>query len=194
MALQISPRLGRVNVVSNCFTSCISNTAEEFSWTPEVSFPEISPQPRMFLHQFESGVTFEQLQSSADTHSGGHFNKEMDVITSDMQFINFESMPVSNLSNKELTIHPNPIELKGVFGILRFPNKMESILPKAMLSRLQIHFFAPQTFIRNTVLTMSGLNLFQEGFTDPLFLNNSRELNFIGEGSPMFENMGILQM
>ena len=94
----------------------------------------------MLLHQLESTVTFEQLQSFANTHSDGHLNEEMDMIKSNVEFINFEPFSVSNLPEEEFTIHPQPIKLKGVFGIFNFPDKMESILSESMFKILQIHF------------------------------------------------------
>src|SRR3989344_4655743 len=113
---QISPRLGRFNIVSNSFTSCISNTPKEFSWTPEMSFSEIISQPRMLMQKFEGTITLKQLQGSANTHCSWHFNKQVDVVNSNMQFINFESMSISCLPNKKLAIHSNPIKFHGVSG------------------------------------------------------------------------------
>ena len=140
-----NPRLRRSNVVLNSFGSCISNTPKEFSWTPEMSSSKMVSQPRMFLHQTEGAITFEQLKSLADAHSYWHLNEEMDMINSDVEFIDFESLPVSNLPQEKLTIHSKPIELKGIFSIFNFPNKMESILSEAMLPRFQIHFLSPKS-------------------------------------------------
>ena len=140
-----NPRLRRSNVVLNSFGSCISNTPKEFSWTPEMSSSKMVSQPRMFLHQTEGAITFEQLQSFANADSNWHLNEEMDMINSDVEFIDFESLPVSNLPQEKLTIHSKPIELKGIFSIFNFPNKMESILSEAMLPRFQIHFLSPKS-------------------------------------------------
>ena len=139
-----NPRLRRSNVMLNSFGSCISDAPKEFSWTPEMSTFEMVSKPRMFLHQLESTVTFKQLQSFADTNSNWHLNKEMDMVNSDMEFINFEPFSVSNLSQKKLAIHFKPIKLKGIFSIFNFPDKMESILSKAVFSRFQIHFLSPE--------------------------------------------------
>ena len=128
----------------NSFGSCISDAAEEFSRTPEMSTFKMVSQPGMFLHQLKSTVSFEQLQSFADTHSNRHLNEEMDMVNSDMEFINFEPFSVSNLSKKKFTIHFKPIKLKGIFGIFNFPDKMESILSKAVFSGFQIHFLSPE--------------------------------------------------
>src|SRR4030066_1714853 len=78
-----NPRLRRSNVVLNSFGSCISNTSKKLSGTPKVPIPKMVSKPRMFLHQPECAVSFEQLQSFADTHGDGHLNKEMDVVNSD---------------------------------------------------------------------------------------------------------------
>jgi hypothetical protein len=61
-----------------------------------------------------------------------------------MEFINFEPFFVSHLPQEKLTIHPKPAKLKRVFGIFNFPDKMESILSKAMFSGFQIHFLSPE--------------------------------------------------
>jgi hypothetical protein len=110
-----------------------------------MSISKMVSQPRMFLHQPESTVSFEQLQSFANTHSDWHLNKEMDVVNSNVKFINFEPLPVSNLPQEKLTIHSKPIELKGIFSIFNFPDKMESILSEAMFSGFQIHFLSPKS-------------------------------------------------
>ena len=144
MQSQINPRLRRVNVVSNGFSSCVSDAAKEFSGTPEMSFLEIVSQPRMFLQQTESTVTFEKLKSFANAHRWRQLNEEMDVVNSDVKFINFTSFTISNFSDKEFTIHSNSIELHGVSSILAFPHEVESILSKAMLSRFQVHFSSPE--------------------------------------------------
>jgi len=140
-----NPRLRRSNVVLNSFGSCIPNTPKEFSWTPEMSMSEMVSQPGVLLHQLEGAITFEQLQSFANADSNWHLNEEMDMINSDVEFIDFESLPVSNLPQEKLTIHSKPIELKGIFNIFNFPNKMESILSEAMLPRFQIHFLSPKS-------------------------------------------------
>ena len=193
MLTQISPRLGRFNVVLNSFTSCISNTPEEFSWTPEVSFSEVIPQPRMLMQKLEGTVSFKQLQGFANTHSGWHFNKQVDVVNSNMQLINFKSMSVCGLPNKKLTIHSNPIEFHRVSSILAFPNKVESILPETMFKTFQIHFFTPK-LTRNITAHANFNNLVHGDNINPPDINTHQELNFMeGRIPPMFKNMGILR-
>jgi len=189
MLKQISPRLGRFNVVSNSFTSCISNASKEFSWTPEMPFGEIISQPGMFLHQFESTVPLEQLQCFANTHSCWHFNKQMDMVNSNMQLINFKSILESGLPNKKLTIHPNPIEIHGVSRILALPNKVEGILPKGMFKTFQIHFISPQNIAHaKSVSLVSGT---QQSLSH---ISRNHKLKFTeGRIPPMFENMGTLR-
>jgi hypothetical protein len=109
-----------------------------------MSFLENFSQPRMLLQEFESRITFEQLQSSANTHCGWHLNKQVDVVNSNMQFINFKSMSVSCLPDEKLTIHSNPIEFHRVMSIFAFPDKVKCILPKGMFKTFQIHFISPQ--------------------------------------------------
>ena len=110
-----------------------------------MSSSKMVSQPGVLLHQLEGAITFEQLQSFANADSNWHLNEEMDMINSDVEFIDFESLPVSNLPQEKLTIHSKPIELKGIFSIFNFPNKMESILSEAMLPRFQIHFLSPKS-------------------------------------------------
>ena len=167
-----SPRLRRSNIVLNSFGSCISNTSKEFSRAPEMSISKMVSQPGMLLHQFEGAVTFEELQSFADADSNWHLNKEMDMVNSDVEFIYFEPFSVSNLPQEKLAIHPQSIELKGVFGVFNFPDKMESILSKAMLPRFQIHFISPKIAHANFSFNSEGLE------SRPSHTKNFKELNF----------------
>ena len=109
-----------------------------------MSFPKIFSEPGMFLQKTESTVIFKQLKSLANTHRDWHLNKQVDVVNSYVQLINFETFSISNLPDEELAIHSNPIELHRVHSILAFPHEVESILSKAMLSRFQIHFLSPE--------------------------------------------------
>src|SRR4030042_247278 len=138
------PRLRRSNIVLDSLGSCVSDAPKEFSRTPEMPMPEMVSKPRMFLHQLEGTVTLKQLQSFSDAHSYRHLNKEMDMVNSDVEFINFKPFSVGNLSQEELTIHSKPVELEGIFGIFNFPDKMESILSEAMFPGFQIHFLSPK--------------------------------------------------
>jgi hypothetical protein len=184
MLTTINPRLRRSDVVLDSFHSRISNTPKEFSWTPEMSFSKVLPQPRMLFQKPKSRSAFKQLKSSTNAYSSRQFNKQMDVVNSNVKFINFTTIFDCHFSDESFTIHPNTIKLQSVFGILRFPDKMESILSEGMTPTLQIHFFTPQTFIRNKVLSMF-VNLIQEGINYPFLNNNSQELNFTTEhGSP----------
>jgi len=144
MLSQIDPRLRRSNVVLNSFSSCVSDATKELSRTPEVSFSKIISEPGMFLQKLKGTITFEQLKSFADTHSDWHLNKQVDMVNSDVKFINLETFSVSNLSDEELTIHPNSIKLHRVHGIFAFPYEMESILSKGVFSAFQIHFSSPE--------------------------------------------------
>ena len=144
MQSKTNPRLRRLNVVSNSFTSCISDATEEFSRAPEVTFSEIIPQPRMFFQKSKSRITFKQLKSLANTHCDGHLNKQVDMVNSDVKLINFEALSISNLPDEELTVHPNSVELHRVHSVFTFPHKVESILPEGMFSTFQIHFSSPE--------------------------------------------------
>ena len=182
MLTKIIPRLRRFNVVLNSFASCIANTPKEFSRAPEMSFSEIIPQPRMLMQKFEGTITLKQLQGSTNTYCSWHFNKQMDMVNSDMQFINFESMPVCSLPDKKLTIHSDSIKLHRVSGILALPDKVEGILPEAMFKTFQIHFFAPKLAQENTAHA-NFFSLVHGDSINPLDINKHQELNLVEEGN-----------
>jgi hypothetical protein len=168
-----NPRLRRFNVVGNSFSSCISNTPKELSRTPEVSFSEIFLEPFMFFKKFKGCVAFKELEGLANTNSWGEFNKEMDMISSNIEFINLEPSSISNLSNEKLTFHPESVKLEGISCVFNFPDKMESILSEAMLPRFQIHFSSPDHRSNYDHEFISG------GLVSrPSDSNHSEELNF----------------
>lgn len=173
MLTTFNPGLRRSNVVLDSFHSCIPNAPKEFSRTPEMSFWEISPQPRMFMQKFKGTVSFKQLESSANTHSWRNLDEQMDMVNSDVEFINFTPIPSSSCIEKSLTIHFKPIKLERIHSVFNFPDKMESILSESMAKTFQIHFFAPKTLARNKVHT-KFVNLFHEGKINPLDI---QELN-----------------
>ena len=193
MLTTFKPRLRRNNVVLNSFGSCVSNTTKEFSWTPEMSFPKMVSQPRVLLKKSKSRVALKQLKSLADTHSRRDFDKQVDMVDSNMQLINFKPMSESNLPYEKLTILSDNSKLERIFRVFRFPDKMECILPKAMAKTFQIHFLTPQTFIRNKVLTIFDFNLVREGNINPSFTNNSEEINLmeVNNSPPLLKIKGI---
>ena len=184
MLLNITPRLRRFNVVVNSFSGCISDTSKKFSRTPEMSFSKIISQPRMLLQKTESAVTFKQLKSLANTHNRGHLNKQMDMVDSNIEFINLEPFSISHLPQEKFTIHPESVKLEGVFSIFNFPNKMESILSEAMFSGFQIHFSSPKSAgdSAHANFTFS----FEEPSIQALPNSQTKELNFEvnGDSSP----------
>jgi len=178
-----NPRLRRTDIVSDSFRGCVSDAAKEFSRAPEMSVSEIISEPRMLLHQTEGTISFEQLQGFADTHGWRQFNKQMDVINSDMKLVDFTFLSISNLPKEKLTIHPQSIKLERVHSIFNFPDKMESILSEAMLPRFQIHFKSPNTAHANIVFNSGGLEF------RPSHTKNSEELNF--EGGDSSQNLKV---
>ena len=193
MLTKISPRLRRINVVSNSFTSCIPNASKEFSWAPEMSLWKNLSQPGMFVQKFVSAVSLEQLQSHTNTHCWGHFNKQVNVVNSDMNLINLESMSVSRLSDEKLTIHSDSIKLQGISCVFNFPDKMKSILSEAMISGFQIHFFAPDS-AENLIAHAKSFSLVSGAQQSLSNINRNQELNLLGGRiPPMFENMGTLR-
>jgi len=179
-----NPRLRRLDIVVNSVHSCIANAPKEFSRTPEMSFFKMVSQPRMFFEKFKGAVTFKQLKSLANTYGRGNLNKQVDMINSDIEFINFEPFSVSHLPQEKLTIHSEPVKLEGVFSVFNFPDKMECILSKAMFSGFQIHFSSPKSagdsahanfafyFVESSILTPPN--------------SQTKELNFEvnGDSSP----------
>lgn len=170
MSSQINPRLRRTDVMLNSIASCITNTPEKLSRTPEMSFPKMLPQPWMLLQKFIGCNTFKQLECFTNTHGGRHFNEKVDVINSDMQFIDAESVFFSNFTDESFAISPNANKLHRVFGIFGFPNEMESILSKSMSCTSQVHFFTPPN-------TMFGKFSSQKKRIESFISNQQRELN-----------------
>ncbi len=185
MLSKINPRLRRLNEVVNSFGSCIANTPKEFSRAPEMSFSKVIPQPGMFFEKFKGAVAFKQLKSQTNTHRRRHLNKQMDVVDTDVKFINFEPFSVSHFPQEEFTIHPESIELKGVFGIFNFPDKMESILSEAMFSGFQIHFLSPKSATRKRAHANFVFS-FEEPSIQALPNSQIQELNIVehGDSSP----------
>ena len=174
-----NPRLRRSNVMINSIYSCVSNTPEEFSWTPEMSFSEILSNPRMFFKKTKGTVTFKQLKSFANTHSWGELNKQVDMINSNIELINLKPSSISYLPQEKLTIHSEPIKLERVSCIFNFPHEVESILSEAMLPRFQIHFLSPEYSSNYIQFNSGGL------VSRPSDSNHSEELNFEdGDSSP----------
>ena len=171
-------RLRRSNVMLNSFSSGVSDAAKEFSGAPEMSVSEIISKPRMFFHQTESAISFKQLQSLADTHGWRQLNKQVNVINSDVKLIDFTSFSISNFSDEEFAVHSNTIELHRVSSILAFPNKVESVLSKAMLSRFQVHFVSP--------IAHAKFSLVSEGLeSNPSLSRIHNKLNFEGGNSSL---------
>jgi len=175
-----NPRLRRFDVVVNSFNSCISNTSKEFPRAPEMSFSEMVSQPRMFFEKLKGAVSFKQLKSHTNTHSWRHLNKQMDMVNSNIELINFEPFSISNLPQEELTIHSEPIKLERVFGIFNFPNKMESILSEAVFSGFQIHFSSPKSAEDGAHANFSFS--FEEPSIQALPNSQTKELNLMEDG------------
>ena len=193
MSTHINPRLSRIDVVLNSLTGCISDAAKEFSWTPKMSFCEISSQPRMFAQKFKGRTSFKQLQRLADTHCRGQLNKQMDMVSSDMKLINFTSILSSGLADKPFAVNSDSIELEGIHGVFAFPHEVECILPEGMLETLQIHFFPPESAVRNKAHANS---IFCRGLiSSPLHAQENKLDKFMeGRIPPLLESKGILRL
>ena len=167
------------------FSSCVADAAKEFSRAPEVSFSEMPSEPGMFAKKFKGAVTFKQLEGFADTHGRRKFNEQVDMVNSDVQLVDFALLPVSDLSDKKLTIHPKPVELERVFGIFNFPHEVECVLSEAMLPGFQIHFLSPKSATRKKA--HANLKVyFEEPSIQALPNSKTKELNFEvnGDSSP----------
>ena len=176
MLSQTSPRLRRNNVMFHSVASCISNASKKFSRAPEMSLGEILPQPGMFMQQFEGTVTFEQSQCFTNAHRRRQLDKQMDVVNSDVQLIDFTPISPSSRVQNSFAVNPDSEKLHRVFGILRFPDKMESILSERMFSGFQIHFFAPAKSAGNEAHA-NFAKFSSGGATAPLVSNQFKELN-----------------
>lgn len=193
MLTQISPRLGRADVMLDSFSSCIPNAAKESSWTPEVSMSKVISQPRMFLHQLKSRIPLKQIECLTNRYCWRQFNKQVDMVNSDMKLVNFTPMLDGNFSDKSLAINFQPVKLKGVHCIFNFPDKMKSILSNCMLEMFQIHFFAPELAQEN-IAHAKSISLVHGDSINPLDINRTQKLNLlVGRIPPMFENMGTLR-
>jgi len=162
MLRQIIPRLRRSDVVFNSFSGGVSNAPKELSWTPKMSFSEVVPQPRMLMQELKGRIALKQLKSLTNTHCWRQLNKEMDMVNSNVELVDFTSISDCNFIDEPLTINFDSIKFKGVPSIFRFPDKMESILSEGVFKTLQIHFSSPEdssNYLQNLV---------QEGNINPL--------------------------
>ena len=170
-----NPGLRRSNVVLDSFNGCVADATKEFSRTPEMSFSKMVSKPGMFFEKFKGAVPFKQLKRHTNAHRRRHLNKQVDVVHSNVEFINFEPFSVSHLPQEKLTIHSKSIKLERVFCIFNFPHKVESILSEAVLPRFQIHFLSPKSAgdkaHANFVFISEGL------VSSPSHINFSKELN-----------------
>jgi len=183
MLRQISPGLGRADVMLNSFGSCISNASEKLSGAPKMPMGKVVSQPRMLLHESESRISFEQLQCFANTHGWRQLNKQMHMVDSDVQFVNLASIPNCNFADESFAVNSNPIKLEGIHCIFGLPNQMESILPEGMAETLQIHFFAPKVKASKKAHA-NFVKFSSRGSTsEPLYANKLKELNFWGGNS-----------
>ena len=176
-----NPRLRRSNVVLNSFGSCISDAPKEFSRTPEVSVCKMPSEPRMFLEKFKSGIAFKQLKGLANTHGRRKFDKKVDVVNSDVEFVNLKSPSVSDLPEEKFTIHFQSVKFERVHSIFNFPDKMKGILPEAMLPRFQIHSLSPKSATRKRAHANFAFSFEEPSISAP-HINFSKELNLMENG------------
>ena len=177
------PGLRRSNVVLDSFGGCVADAPKEFSRAPKVSFSKVVSQPRMFFEKLKGEVAFKQLESFANAHGRGYLNKQMDMVNSDVKFINLESSSVSDLPQEKFTIHSEPVKLERVFDVFNFPHKVECVLSEAMLPGFQIHFLSPKSATRKRA--HANLNVYFEEPSISAFPNSqTKELNLSGTAIP----------
>ena len=147
-------------------------------------FSKVVSQPGMFLHQTKGTISLKQLKSLADTYRRRKLHKQVDVVNSDVQFVDFALLSVSNLPQEKLTIHLQPIKLEGISCIFNFPHKVEGILSEAMLPFFQFHFLSPKSAgdraHANFVFSSRGLGSNPSSFKDQIELNLMED----GDSSP----------
>ena len=163
------------------FGGCVADAAEEFSRAPEMPFAEMPSEPRMFLEKFKGTATFKQLQCFADARRRWKFDEEVDVVGSDVKFVNFESPSVSDPSQKKFAVHFQPVKFERVFRVFNFPDKMESVLSEAVLPGFQIHFLFPKSATRNKA--HANFDVYFEEPSIPTIPNiQTKELNLLEDG------------
>ena len=175
-----NPRLRRSNVMLNSFGSCIPDAAKEFSGTPKMPVSKMVSQPRMFFEKVKGTVAFKQLKGFTNTHRRGKFNEQVNVVNSDVQFVNFTFLLASNLPQEKLAIHSDPVKFERVFGIFNFPDKMESILSKTVLPKFQIHFLSPE--LAGDKAHANFDVYFEESSISTLPNTQTKELNLLEDG------------
>jgi len=191
--------LGRSNVMLNSFSSCIANTPEESTSAPEMSFPEVISQPRVLSQKFKEDVAFKQLKCITNTYCWRHLNKEMYMVNSNMNFVDFASMSLSNFMNKPLTVSSDSKKFKWVSSILGLPDiskilifdgyqkfsiseEMESILSDRMLEMFPIHFFPPKS-TQEKKTHVNFVFISRGSTSEPHSINKFKKLNLVEEGN-----------
>jgi len=183
--------LGLGNVVLDGFTSNITNTPKEFSWTPEMAFSKISSQPIMLLKDSISRIPFEELQGFRDTHGMWHFNKEMYVVWLNADFIDFKPIFSGNLSKRSFTKFFDLFKLERVPSIFAFPNKVKCILSNRVLEVCKFHFFSSYAKFKNIVHTTTNTIVECANSIAHFFYSFKNLRRF---GLPRAEALGILYM
>lgn len=189
-----TPRTLRTrDVMLDSFTSNIANTSKEFTRTPEMSFPKVSPQPRMLFEDSICRITFKQLERLRNTHGIRNFNKKMYIVWLNTQLINLKSILFSYLSNNLVTKFSKFIKLKRIFSIFWFPHKVKGVLSSSVSKLSYFHFLFSYAKFKNTahttkrwfdVCTYSVAHSFS-------FFENIIRWRF---GLPRAKAQGILQM
>ena len=145
-----------------------------------MSFSKMISQPRMFLHQHPRRKSLKQLESQTNTHRRGHFNKQVDMINTNVKLINFEPFSVSHLPQEEFAIHSKPVKFERVFGIFNFPHKVECVLSEAVLPRFQIHFLSPKSAGDKAHANL--MVYFEEPSIQALPNSQTKEINLLEDG------------
>jgi len=146
-----------------------------------MSLSEVVSQPWMLLKKFIGRIAFKQLQSPADTYGCWYFNKQMHMITGNMQFVNAKPMSFGNLPYENFTIPSDQIKLHRISGIFGLPHKVESVLSERVFGTSQIHFSPPKKPTRNPAHA-NFMNFAGDSTSESLHINNFTELN-IGYGN-----------
>ncbi len=176
----------------NSFTSNIADAPKELSWTPEMPFSEISSKPRVGSKKSVSRISLEKLKRLGNTHSIGDFNKQMDMVWLDVDFINFKSMSDSNFSKDFFTRNLYFAEFKWIPAVFWLPNKVEGILSNSVSKSVNFHFTSSCAFFsRAHTSTVFGECA---GSAAHSLYSFGEENNFGGLVLPSAEAQGILRL
>ena len=132
-----------VDVGANHVSCYVSDRAEELSWAPEASFPEVFSQPGVLTKEPISALSLKQVESARDAHLRRKSDKHVHVVRLNVQLKDVHSMFAGNLSEECLTVFADDRKLERIHRILRFPHEVKRVLSYATVVANQSFHFSP---------------------------------------------------